>query len=289
MWTLNSAKTLSSCLATIERAVPNACCKIAVDGGSTDSTAQILIDNGWEVHHSPRGIHHQANMALRHVHTEYYASFEHDILLNPNWLSRVQALVEKPGVAVAQGIRIFKGSRVFEAIETYQYQTGRLPRWFYSLDNTLYRTEIIRRLGGYPKICPVSTDGALRQQVLKGGYLWLADLQCISRHLRPRFWTHLSHQVRGYMYRRFFDWYGPGSESVWLLFKTLIRSPAGGARIASRQHVPWVFFCFPIWRYVLFHHYLHAFLSKEIIRPEIPLPRYATGFNLGRELAEAVN
>jgi len=239
IWTFNSQRTLDQSLRSIEAAIPaqETCHKIAVDGGSQDGTKEILSNHGWEVFGAPRGIPHQANRALSLVDSDYYASFEHDILLNPSWLWRMKQLISKPRAAVAQGIRIFQGSRVFEAIEKYQLLTGRFPRWFYSLDNNLYNTRIIREIGGYPRICPVSTDGVLRQAVLKAGYSWLTDFSCMSYHLRRGYWHQLKHHIEGYMYRRFFDWYGPGSETFPKFLKGVFFSPVPGALIARHQRV----------------------------------------------------
>ncbi len=273
IWTLNSERTLDQSLNSIEDAIPTekTCHKIAVDGGSRDRTLRILKSHDWELHSAPPGIPHQANEALSHVDSEYYASFEHDILLNRNWLPRMERLIHEPRAAVVQGIRIFRGSRVFEAVERYQLETGRFPKWFYSLDNTLYKTRIMREIGGYPRVCPVSTDGVLRQAVLKAGYTWLTDLQCMSYHLRRGYWHQLTHQIRGYMYRRFFDWYGPGTESFLKLLKGVFLSPLSAALIARHQRTPSVFLAYPLYRYVLFHHHLHAY-TKRKLRPEIPLP-----------------
>jgi len=285
IWTFNSERTLDQSLSSIETAVPaqDTCHKIAVDGGSHDETRSILSDHGWEVFRSPRGIPHQANMALSLVDSDYYASFEHDILLNTGWLSRMKTLIRKPRAAVAQGIRIFQGSRVFEAVEKYQLLTGRFPRWFYSLDNNLCNTRIIREIGGYPRICPVSTDGVLRQAVLKAGYSWLTDLQCMSYHLRRGYWHQLKHHVQGYMYRRFFDWYGPGSETFPKFLKGVFFSPVSGALIARHQRVFSAFPGYAIYRYVMFHHYLHAY-TKPRLRPEIPLPNIGRADDISQSL-----
>ncbi len=158
---------------------------------------------------------------------------------------------------------------MFEAIEKYQLETGRFPRWFYSLDNTLCKTRVIREIGGYPRVCPVSTGGVLRQAVLKAGYTWLTYLQCMS-YLRRGYWHQLTHQIRGYIYRRFFDWYGPGTESFPKYLKGIFLSALSGALIARHQRTPSVFLAYPIYRYVLFHHRLHPY-TKPIL-PRDPSP-----------------
>jgi len=103
MWTFNSGRTLEESLRSIDRAIPasRVCHRIMVDGGSRDNTVDLGIQHGWEVFRSDRGIWRQANYALDRVDSEFYASFEHDILLSENWLPRVEeAIVGNDGVAL---------------------------------------------------------------------------------------------------------------------------------------------------------------------------------------------
>src|SRR3989442_7056236 len=183
MWTYNSQATLDESLSSIDRAIPpdRICHKIMVDGGSSDNTEKIARRHGWGFFVTGQGIAVQANAGLRLVDTNQYASFEHDIILSRSWLPRIAKLLSPSDVAVAQGIRISKGVPSLEALDRWSYPH---QPWFYSFDNTMYKTEAIRRIGGYPLECPMTTDGFLRRRVLANGLKWLTDTGCISRHIR---------------------------------------------------------------------------------------------------------
>src|SRR6266849_2808326 len=149
MWTFNSEATLDESLSSIDKAIPydRICHKIIVDGGSSDGTEKIARGHGWDFYVTRPGIPVQANFGLALVDTDSYASFEHDIVLSSNWLRRIEKLLGPDDVVVAQGIRLSKGVRSLEALDRWSYSR---QEWFYSLDNTMYKTDAIRKLGGYP-------------------------------------------------------------------------------------------------------------------------------------------
>lgn len=90
-------------------------------------------------------------------------------------------------IAVAQGIRLPTDKALSFLIHR---KDGGLA---YSLDNTLYRTEIIRSLGGFPQVCLTCTDGLLKRRVEAAGYFWAIDTTLQSRHLKNGirdYWKH---------------------------------------------------------------------------------------------------
>lgn len=94
MWTLNSEKTLAVALSSINVAIPDRYVnqKIIVDGNSEYDTKEIGKAFGWQViTTNDRGIGKQANIALDLVETEVFASFEHDIILNPSWFTFIRS------------------------------------------------------------------------------------------------------------------------------------------------------------------------------------------------------
>jgi glycosyltransferase involved in cell wall biosynthesis len=197
IWTLNSGGTLDQCLASIDKAVPaeNVCHKIAVDGGSRDNTLDILRNHGWTTYSSPSGIARQANAALSKVDTEFFATFEHDIILQREWFGRMAKLIELPQVACAQGIRNIVGIRGVDTIERWRWQKTRknLANYdtvesslfgYHSLDNNLFRTEAVRKAGGFPYDCPISVDRFIHNSLIDAGYKWMIDLDCQSQHVR---------------------------------------------------------------------------------------------------------
>lgn len=251
MWTYNSAGTLPSCLRSLRAAIPEEkiCHKIIVDGGSQDSTARIAKEFGWDFHVSnKRGIPYQANLALEKVDTELYASFEHDIVLAKDWLPRMEKLMDDPDVAVAQGMRITKGSKPLEAIDKWMFDRDRIAKWYYSIDNNLYKTDAVKAVGGYPFDCRYSVDGLLRNEVFKHGWKWVVDNSCWSYHLRGSYGSHLRHLVRVFSESNVF--WEVATESDRQRVITLFGAPIRGAQIAAETATPSVFLAYPLMRYV---------------------------------------
>ncbi|MFX1464973.1 MAG: hypothetical protein ACFFA5_00670 [Promethearchaeota archaeon] len=54
----------------------------------------------------------------------------------------------------------------------------------HSRDNTIYRTDVIRSVGGFPKLPGAGVDSILVQNILKSGYKWITDFDVVSIHLR---------------------------------------------------------------------------------------------------------
>lgn len=252
MWTLNGGETLEEALFSIDRAISpdRSCHRIIVDGGSRDDTRSISERNGWQFFTCRGGIADQANYALSRVDTSLYASFEQDILLSPLWLERMERAIESREVAVAQGLRLSRGSRPIEAMERWALEHNQLLKGMVSIDNNLYRTDIIRKLGGYPRSRPGEgnwPDGLLFNNVFRNGYKWVVDPECISGHFRPSFWGYVRHFI-GFSRRRV--WHLPG-ESPYRHYARLLFSPLRGAEIARAYHVPSVLAAYPILRYAI--------------------------------------
>lgn len=202
MWTYNSANSLKKSLPSIEEAIDreNVCHKIAVDGGSSDQSRTILDRYGWTVKAAQRkGIPYQANEALTMVDTPFFAAFEHDIILNPKWFDRTSRIAESDDrTGAAQGLRLYVGSKTMQAFEAWMYRAKRIPAWSFSIDNTLFRTEAVKRAGGFPIEDPASADTILRENLFKLGYRWLTDSTLISGHYRKNFLEQLKHQAKSF-------------------------------------------------------------------------------------------
>lgn len=277
IWTLNSYPTLEKCLSSIDAALPaeKVCCKIAVQGvprnmvdGEVTSVPwraesflkdqEILKRHGWTTYCSSAGIARQANVAMSHVDTPFFATFEHDIILNPNWLRSMTKLYQssasgsKSPVACVQGVRNTIGSRSMQAIENW-YWSRRKKGWFQvypSMDNNLFDTKIIRSLGGFPTDCAVSVDNHLRDKAIRNGYRWLFDSDCLSGHIRTSFLSYQSHLVRQLTQTEYF-WQHPGvtwSDRV----RNFAFSPLAALRALKGTRVPTVFPTYLFETYLIF-------------------------------------
>jgi glycosyltransferase involved in cell wall biosynthesis len=218
MWTYNSASALERSLPSIERAIDpeNICHRIAVDGGSRDDTRVILNKHGWFVKDAvTKGIPYQANEALGMADTEFVAAFEHDIILNPRWLERITRIIASDEkIGAVQGIRLYTGSKTMRAIDEWKYRANRLSVWEYSVDNTLLRTEAVKRAGGFSSEDMASADSILRKSMFRLGYRWIVDPTLISGHYRKDFFEEFRHQLKSLELARYYWWSSPQEGSI---------------------------------------------------------------------------
>ena len=108
MWTKNGAKTLPAVLKRISEVIPEDFInkRLIVDDNSTDNTKRIATSFSWSViPNEGSGISDGANTALKHVESKYFISLEQDLLLAPEWWTRIPPMLENPRVAAASGMR----------------------------------------------------------------------------------------------------------------------------------------------------------------------------------------
>lgn len=168
--------------------------KIMVDDHSVDGTKEVGEFFGWEVYDNPSGgISAGANFALGKVDCQFFMSFEQDIYLADNWFDKINVLFEDSMVAVGSGVRLAnqpKYLRLFERYLLCHYQDK--PLWSDSgfrcgkfLDQTMWRTDVVRKLGGFPNLnCNTGVDTVLSYLLLNFGLRWVVDKSVVSIHLR---------------------------------------------------------------------------------------------------------
>lgn len=273
MWTKNGERTLPHVLKRIDEVIPheNVNNKILVDDHSTDNTAKIAKDFNWQVQMNPNsGIPSGANEALRHVTTSLFISFEQDLFLAKNWWDRIPPYMQNPKIAVAGGIRVFN-NRILRSLSEFASERSGKPEMEVSMDNTIYKTQIIKALGGFPKECPVCTDTILYKKVnWFTPYKWVIDSTVVSLHLRRGIRHELEHSrvMAGRCKRTKLCgcYYVPhftepeliirpkktSTSSNLTLLRILITSPVRGLHVAIKKRCPEIFFVYPIIRlYIL--------------------------------------
>ena len=227
MWTLNGAKTLKPVLERINKVIPECVVgqRLIVDDGSTDETIKIAKACGWRViRNEGKGISDGANTALKHVETECFCSFEQDLLLSPKWWKSMIKHIQPKNVAAVSGIRHHYPSESMRLLHEYTAERyvnwarglpaylgthARLKSamsWGRTLDNTIYKTEIMKEIGGFPKL-PVSggVDTVLTWRIINAGYVWNVDFQIVSLHLNKTFVNELKCQF----------FYGSCWDAIW--------------------------------------------------------------------------
>jgi glycosyltransferase involved in cell wall biosynthesis len=203
MWTKNGAETLPFVLKRIGEVIPDEFVKnrIIVDDNSTDDSREIARTFGWKVVlNEGAGVSDGANTALRMVEAEFFISFEQDLLLARNWWEKVPKLLLNENVAVASGTRV-SNMEAIRKIEEYTIEGYKRKGTFTSynfgrtLDNTIYKTSIMRALGGFPKMsASPGVDSVLSTNIHKRGYQWKVAFDVQSIHLRKGLMEEIYHR-----------------------------------------------------------------------------------------------
>lgn len=199
MWTKNGARFLPRVLKRIEEVIPNEDInqKILVDDHSIDNTTKIAKEFNWSVYANPStGIPSGANESLRHVETEFFVSIEQDLLLTKEWWNKIPKHLLNEKVAVASGIRLANQPLALRKLEEYVMERyERRGSLYPTLDNTIYKTEIIRKLGCFPNLSvSIEVDLVLAKNIHSNGYIWKVDYSVKSMHLRGGLRDELAHQ-----------------------------------------------------------------------------------------------
>jgi GT2 family glycosyltransferase len=256
MWARNGAAVLPAVLRRVDEVIPSAAIgrKVFVDDHSTDRSASIAEDFGWLVFPNEKGgVGAGANLALRNVTNEHFMSLEQDVLLARDWWNKVPRHLEKRNVVAAQGWRISDHPVIGKMDE---YSTERFRRSLYSIDNTVYKTKVIRDLGGFPEhLKYTGVDTYIHQRVLNAGFKWVTDSSTMSIHLRN---GGLREQIRRY-YLYGMDMPVLGKEELFAdtdvasgLRGTLsiaAFSPFRALEIALRKHCPQAVYYYPLIRF----------------------------------------
>jgi glycosyltransferase involved in cell wall biosynthesis len=268
MWTKNGARTLPLVLRRINSVIPRKAAgeRFIVDDGSTDKTRRIGESLGWQVIlNEGRGISDGANTALRNVTSDYFVSLEQDLLLAKDWWAKVPPSLSQPKVAVASGIRFSSHPPALIGLQEYtieRYMRKELPAYlrgretsaFFlakTLDNTIYRTEVIREIGGFPRLSVAAgIDHALAHLVHMSGYEWKVNYNVRSTHLRRGIRDELAHR----------HWYGTcldGIEQMIFqrpadLSKNILQfvvSPIMSLHVVVTKKNPQAFCVYPLMRF----------------------------------------
>ena len=224
MWTKNGGETLPLVLKRIREVIPIEFVnkRIIVDDHSSDETRSIAQSYGWQiVFNEGTGISDGANTALKHVESEYFVSFEQDLLLARDWWEKIPNFLEKPQVAAASGMRFADKPAGVRKLQQYVARKYRgeteLASWLRTrkpaaftlgktLDNTVYKTKVVKTLGGFPKMnVNAGVDAVLAYKIGQAGYHWVVDYAVQSVHLRQGLKQELQHQY----------WYATQLYEIW--------------------------------------------------------------------------
>jgi len=291
-WVKDGAWVLPATLLNLETVLPSEFVhrKIAVDDHSRDDSVKILKDFGWDVYRNPNsGISSGANYVLSKVDCPFFMSFEQDLFLSEDWWPRIPEMLDEDNVAVASGVRFSTKPETIRDLEKYVYKkylmeeklapylSNRKASVFTlgkTLDNTLYKTEIMRKIGGFPYLSTNSgIDTLLTYTLNSHGFRWQVDPSCVSQHIRRGLKQELNHQ----------RWYAVASAETrqkilsqgldtedrmggFITFKhaieRLLLSPLAGAFVAYKMRNPMIAVVHPLIKLYWFMGYLDSLKVK---------------------------
>ena len=252
MWAKNGERFLPFVLKRICQVIPDESVnqKIFVDDHSTDRSREIAREFNWIVYPNLKGgIPNGANEALRHVTSEFFVSIEQDLILARDWWERIPPYMADSKVAVAQGLR-FSTNPTLRKFEEYVL-SRKEPDWFHSIDNNIFRTEVIRQLGGFPSEHPAYVDSALRRKIVdETPYKWIVDKTVVSNHIRESIDNYIEHE------RLLHARYHSSEGSFLKLLRLFATSPARGLIIAFKKREPSLLWIYTRSRWVILEAYL---------------------------------
>jgi len=261
MWIKNGAKTLPFVLRQIQCVIPKDAVKrkIIIDDDSFDDSKLIASRFGWSVYpNDGKGISDGANSALEYVESERFVSLEQDILLSPQWWFNVPRMLNEKDIAIASGIRF--PNKPLALRNLLEYNLEKYPKimedsdafhYGKTLDNTIYQTEIIKKIGGFPKFkrkeLHACVDNVLAKRVFDAGFKWKINYSVKSLHIRKGLLDELRH----------FYWYGSlhatlepyikgKHASAKGFLKGLLFSPKNGMALALKLDSPQLIYIYPL-------------------------------------------
>src|ERR1035437_8558953 len=175
---------------------------LIVDNASTDETPQIvaaLAANNPAIRlcqEATPGIPFARNAALLHAHGRYILFFDHDELVDPDWLDAYRSFLRNPpthNLGCVGGPYIEQHEAPTPAWLDPHYGAYRLATATSKLvggstpanGNCAYPTELVVRLGGYHPQVPRQSDTELNLRLREAGYeLWWLDSARV-RHIIP--------------------------------------------------------------------------------------------------------
>jgi hypothetical protein len=260
MWTRNGGSTLNVVLDRINRVIPRDVVnkRFIVDDKSADSTTTIATSNGWSVYpNRGRGISDGANTALGYVESDFFCSFEQDVLLSPLWWNGISKLIQGEGVAAASGIRFLPKNNMCFSVEPYQLTRRNIDfmgGYGKTLDNTIWNTAVLRGLGGFPKLKYAGIDTYLLHLLDSKGYSWLVDYDVQSLHLHSGILNEFKHYYfyglsLPEVYQRMSNFCSAYKNNDWKRYLfTFLKSPVSSFKMARRMHDSRLILCYPIIR-----------------------------------------
>jgi hypothetical protein len=161
----------------------------------------------------------------------------------------------KGNVVVASGIRLIENPSYMGKLYEYEIEKRQYDdAGFYygrSIDNTVYRTDIIKSIGGFP-ILPITfgQDIVLAAEHSRRGFVWKVNYSVRSVHFRRGLADELHHVYGSGKMADSIDYIVCGrTQSFARLSSILMFSPFRGLEVSIKKHDPRILYAYPLLRY----------------------------------------
>lgn len=144
-----------------------------------------------------RNIGKKRAKGLRYVKTEYYASIDSDVLINPQWYSWCVKTIQAEDVGACQGYARSIARISGQIEEARERRSCLFGRGIVGLGSTLLKTRVVKQVG-MPEFS-VNEDWHLRLRMEQAGYRWVWNINLVSIHLKTDVDVWKQHISRGKM------------------------------------------------------------------------------------------
>jgi glycosyltransferase involved in cell wall biosynthesis len=190
--TMNSERKLEDCLASVYRNVPVKQL-IAVDGGSTDRTLQILSEFN-DKYGNVKVVHDKGTRATARqkgidaVTSEWFIFVDSDVVLCKDWYRKAKAYVE-PNVGAVWGIEVWSTIQNPKTLKFFLWVTRKIFDLRGGTHDTLIRTSVVGDIK-IPWDLHVFEDAYIKDFITRKGFRVVACYSPFCIHYRPRsVWT----------------------------------------------------------------------------------------------------
>ena len=176
--TLNEAENIGAVVEAVRRAKPHEV--IVVDGGSTDSTAELAGRAGAIVLTSSPGRGLQQRLGAERAQGEWLVFLHADTRLPENYPQIVAQILSRPEVAGgAFRFKLDQSGLAFDWIEKLVDWRCRMFELPYGDQALFVKADVLRRIGGYPAL-PIMEDYELISRLKKVGRIEVAEAEAVT-------------------------------------------------------------------------------------------------------------
>ncbi|MDJ1182654.1 TIGR04283 family arsenosugar biosynthesis glycosyltransferase [Roseofilum casamattae] len=153
---------------------------IAIDGGSTDGTLELLAEQGISAIATSPGRGHQMNCGAEQATGEYLLFLHGDTLLPWGYDRAIRQILQQPGViAGAFALGIEGRSWQYRMVEWGVRWRSRLCQLPYGDQGIFLSRQAFEAVGGFPEV-PILEDRDLIQRLKRRGKIAIASLPVLT-------------------------------------------------------------------------------------------------------------